>query len=387
MAEVLSNRELLGAFKGKDDKLKEDLITQPSNAETFLNTLRRGATGLYSNVDNLTGNLADLLGQKEDTNILNKFSEIQSDPRLNEAEKAIESGKAYFDKPTTKGGISQLLDFANPEISEALMSGREQAEFKHQEYLTKQDAVGQHSTGSFGDMAGEMFLATPIMKFGNMAKTSVALKESASGLNTAKAIAIDSVKNAGVLSSTELLLGKAYGKSDDEAIQNAVMAGAIGLLGTPIVGGAMKGGNALIKGEAKLEGELAGGGVPTRQQQADLDARVDVGFDEPASSVAEAVKARKEKLKTKSGRPIESEQVAEGKKAVEDIEFDVVEPKAEASKVLADNEFVPEVNNPKKFRYGYDDRGRVYTEEASALGPQGGATQKATLQQRAKPKI
>jgi len=102
----------------------------------------------------------------------------------------------------------------------------------------------------------------------------------------------------------------------------------------------------------------------------------------------ETIKPQPEIVKTKRhGLEIKSKEVIEGKKKIEDIEYNIVEPKASEGLPLKEQTYVPTVNNPKKFSYGYDSRGRVYTEEANMLSPQGGATQKATLEQRTKPEI
>lgn len=99
------------------------------------------------------------------------------------------------------------------------------------------------------------------------------------------------------------------------------------------------------------------------------------------------VKPERQKLRTKSGALIDSQDVKTGKETIEDIEYNVVEPKAEIGKHLENQMYVPEVNNPKKFKYGYDSRGRIYTEESTLMSPQGGSTQKASLEQRTKPEI
>lgn len=92
---------------------------------------------------------------------------------------------------------------------------------------------------------------------------------------------------------------------------------------------------------------------------------------------------KKGKLYTKSGTEIDSKEVKDSKKAVEDIEFDVSSPVVER-KPIEGNEYIPETNNPKKFKLKYDDVGRVYTEDANLLSFQGTADQKASLKQRVK---
>ena len=92
---------------------------------------------------------------------------------------------------------------------------------------------------------------------------------------------------------------------------------------------------------------------------------------------------KKGKLYTKSGTEIDSKEVKASKKAVEDIEFDVSSPVSER-KPIEGNEYIPETNNPKKFKLKYDDVGRVYTEDANLLSFQGTADQKASLKQRVK---
>lgn len=91
----------------------------------------------------------------------------------------------------------------------------------------------------------------------------------------------------------------------------------------------------------------------------------------------------KNKVVTKGGNIIDSKDVLDSKKAVENIEFDVSSPVAER-KPLKGNEYVPETNNPKKFKLSYGDEGRVFTEDASLLSFQGTADQKASLKQRVK---
>lgn len=102
----------------------------------------------------------------------------------------------------------------------------------------------------------------------------------------------------------------------------------------------------------------------------------------------EIVRPTKEgKITTKAGVEITSEEVKAGKKKIEDVEFQAVNPKDKEGKALSNQTYVPEVNNPMKFKYGYDADGRVYPEESHLLSPQGDATQMASLEQKAKPKI
>ena len=91
----------------------------------------------------------------------------------------------------------------------------------------------------------------------------------------------------------------------------------------------------------------------------------------------------KHKIVTKGGNIIDSKDVLESKKAVENIEFDVSSPTQER-KPLEGNTYVPQTNNPKKFKLSYGDEGRVFTEDASLLSFQGTADQKASLKQRIK---
>lgn len=102
----------------------------------------------------------------------------------------------------------------------------------------------------------------------------------------------------------------------------------------------------------------------------------------------ETVKPERERdTTTKDGIKLTSEDVLTGKKRIEEVEFQAVSPKDKEGKPLSKQVFVPEVNNPMKFKYGYDADGRVYTEESHLLSPQGDATQMASLEQKAKPKI
>lgn len=96
---------------------------------------------------------------------------------------------------------------------------------------------------------------------------------------------------------------------------------------------------------------------------------------------------REGKTTTKAEVEITSEEVKAGKKKIEDVEFQAVSPKDKEGKELSNQTYVPEVNNPMKFKYGYDADGRVYPEESHLLSPQGDATQMASLEQKAKPKI
>ena len=90
---------------------------------------------------------------------------------------------------------------------------------------------------------------------------------------------------------------------------------------------------------------------------------------------------KKNNITTKSGTVIDSKEVLQGKKTVENIEFDVSSPATER-KPIEGNEYIPETNNPKKFKLKYDDVGRVYTEDANLLSFQGTPDQKASLKQR-----
>jgi len=99
------------------------------------------------------------------------------------------------------------------------------------------------------------------------------------------------------------------------------------------------------------------------------------------------LKPKKEVVKTKKGKVITSPEVIEGKKKLESLEWEVVSPKDKEGLPLKENEYVPEVNNPKQFKYGYDEVGRVYVEEGSQLSHQGGLAQKASLKQKAPRKV
>lgn len=76
------------------------------------------------------------------------------------------------------------------------------------------------------------------------------------------------------------------------------------------------------------------------------------------------------KAETKSGRKINSDDVQSSNKTLQDIEFNFSSPVKERTP-LPENEYVPTTNNPLKFKYRYDERGRVYAEDANMLSPQG----------------
>ena len=138
-----------------------------------------------------------------------------------------------------------------------------------------------------------------------------------------------------------------------------------------------------LKKDVELNKVNAKQKVETKQKEVITEPKVltkEQYYDEQEPKLKEN---KKGKLYTKSGTEIDSKEVKASKKAVEDIEFDVSSPIAER-KPVEGNEYIPETNNPKKFKLKYDDVGRVYTEDANLLSFQGTADQKASLKQRVK---
>lgn len=369
MASEISNEELLRLLS--DEKTRNSLLNQPSNLDTFGLGLAKAGYGLYENVNNLTGNVADSFNilssvasgeQPSKTNFGDNVNKIIQSKDLNTAEKILELGKTPFQKPSSQGGLSYLMDYISPNNRPVEVINRELNAIDV-ENKKNQALAGQYANGGIGELLSELVMSAPIMKVGNMRRTFEIAGEG-SALDVAKAIAKDTLENTGTMGASEFALSKAYGKSDDEAMQNSIGAMVVGGLGTPLVGAVatpLAKATKFMTDTEKMLAEQAGGGV--------------------------YIKPTPDTLRTKSGLAQDSEEVALGKKAIEDIEYKAVEPKAVLTDALPDQTYVPEVNNPLKFKYGYDDRGRVYTEESSLLSPQGGATQKASLEQVEKPKI
>jgi len=356
MAMPLSNEEVLASLMGDKTPLQDSLLNQVSDSDRFLNQLEKAGTGLLSNYNNLTGNIADEINQSGSSATAQLLYDIKANEETNLAEKVWEGFKSPF-TDTDAGAINQIF---GENFTQQL---RDSAQKKSRAMDAKNELAQQYSGGGLGQFAGDIVTMLPIAKFGRMSRTNSAITQGATKLQTAKAVGADALENAGVLSSTEFLLGKAYGQSDAEATANALMAGGIGLVGTPLLGAgkAFMHATPLEKAQIKLE---------TGQALTDEDMAILGGG-----------------IKTKSGREFEAPKVEESKRAVENVEYDVVEPKAEVGKPIPDQTFVPEVNNPKKISYGYDDRGRVYTEESSLLSPQGASTEKASFKQKAKPEV
>lgn len=91
------------------------------------------------------------------------------------------------------------------------------------------------------------------------------------------------------------------------------------------------------------------------------------------------IQQKKETIKTKSGRIVESSERVQGKKAIEKIDFEVSSP-IKGGEEIEGNTFVPTIKNPKRFKLGYDERGRIYTEDSNLKSFQGTSEQKASLQ-------
>ena len=254
---MISNEELLKTYTGGRSKKLDALINQPTDSETFSNSLVRGVTGLFSNIDNITGNIADVINLDRNSNVINKIRVLDN---------PIDAVKAFFDTPTTKGGLSQIMDLADPVYSENILQAKQDADREHKSQLKKQALAGQYSNGNFGEVLGDLALSIPISKIGNMARTNKVIAQgNATALDKAKAMAKDSLENMSTLGSSEYALQKAYGKTDDEAMSDAIGAIAIGGLGTVALSSARHIATKSLQKEAEFMGEQAGGGTQKRE--------------------------------------------------------------------------------------------------------------------------
>jgi len=92
--------------------------------------------------------------------------------------------------------------------------------------------------GQFGELAADLVMfGVPTARLGTMASTRAAIASNAGFRGLAKGAAKDAAFNAATFTPADYALSKIYGLSDEEALINAVSAGAIGGLGSPVVSG------------------------------------------------------------------------------------------------------------------------------------------------------
>lgn len=331
--------------------------------DLFGATLGQFAGAGLKNVDSLSGNVLEAIAQGEQSNVYKDIAKtIGSDKDV--LEKLIGVAKAPFSD--TKSGIISALfgEDSVSNLSEELTKNKETKQ-------KKQDVASQFNLDEAGLAvpAAELVASLPIARFGTMANTTAAVKAGMDSVSIAKSVTKDMAKNALSMGSSELALAKFYGKSDEEAIGNALVASTLGVGGTAVLGGRQ-----VIKEFSKT----------TPKELAQIKLETGQPLSEEEMSILAG--GGKETIATKSGREFESEDVKKSKQAIESVEFDVVTPVKER-KPISENTYVPTVSNPLKFKYGYDERGRVYVEQGSLLSPQGTAEQKASLKLKDKTTI
>ena len=347
MEENIATSDLLRLMARKEG-LTDAIIEPVSNLDIASSTLGQFGVGAVNNVNSLVSNIADLSLNGKDSNVAKLFSKIDKKKNPEFFDNAWELAKVPFAEPDNESSIVDSL-FGKNTMSGAVKETQD-INKKNKAKNKLADTVGL-AQGNAGEFIGEAVAALPIARFGTMSSTRNALVNGDSKIDVAKAITKDAIANSATVGASEFALGKFYGKDDAQAASDAIVAGIIGGVGTPLVGAGLlfgrKIGKTIDEGE-ELMAQQAGGGKPPE---------------------------------TKSGREIDSEEVQASKEAIESVEFDVSSPIAERPEIKG-NEYVPETNNPAKFKYGYDERGRVYTEESSYLNPQGTSEQKASLKIR-----
>jgi len=355
MADRLSDIDLYEGLT-KRGELRDAILDPVTSGETFVNEVALGGAGAIRNISNLLGNVPDVLLEGRDSAAFKNTKKVLEDRTKGDADRILDLLKVPF-QDTAYSPTDAIL-------GEGVTTGLyESIEKDKQALLKKQELGKQFSGGGFGTVAAEMFMATPIMRAGSMRSTSKALELGLSKVDTAKAVTVDALRNAGIFGTTEFGLAKLYGKTDEEATGNALAAAALGLVGSPLVGAGKGIARSLgaeeraLRADFEAGGSRAGGGKPPEMDDPDL------AFQEPKTPMTEAQKS---------------------KTIVEDVEYDVVSPKEIDGEPLTGQTFVPTVSNPKKYTYKFGVNGRVYNEQAHLLAPQGTAEQKASLKIRQK---
>lgn len=356
MGDKLSNVGLYDALAAGGET-RDAILNPVTDSETFSSNIAKWGVGALDNVSNLFGNAYDVLDDVDTSAVLKKAKAIRDNPELDLAEKTWEVLKSPFGA-TPSSPLNKLLG-----VEDATGKVLESINQDIAGYARKNELAKQYGGGGFGNLASELVGAAPIMKIGNMARTNSALANNASKVDIAKSISMDAIENSTTMSASEFLLAKAYGRSDEEAVANALMAKLAGGVGTIAVGAGKTLKHSIGAEERALRanfeagGSYAGGGKPPKVTPQDAD----IGYSEPKRKRTEAEAS---------------------KKIVGDIEYDVVDPKLNAGEDLVGQSFVPTVNNPKKYSYKFGVNGRVFNEEANLLAPQGTSVQKASLKQK-----
>ena len=208
-----------------------DAILNPvTNYDTFSKELSSMLLGGVKTASNYAGNIFDVATDLGNSNFKKNVLAVKNDPNLSTTDKLIALAKVPFED-TASSPVDLLLGTpdATSKVIESIESDIEKDRQKN--LLAK-----QYGGGGFGEFMAETVAAVPIMKFGAMSTTNNALKSGANKLGLSKAIGVDAIKNAGVFGSTEFALAKFYGKSDSEAVGNALTAAVIGGVGTPVLG-------------------------------------------------------------------------------------------------------------------------------------------------------
>ena len=367
MAQPISSYKALEMLRGNDSE-RDAIVNPVTNTESYLERVESGISNAGANISNLLGNVG--LSFRDDINpidnAINKYNN-KDNSILGAIEGGFESSKELFKSPYKQlsddksfgGGVAMLLD-ATSQNADLQMKQQKDLEKKN-------DKVGQYASGGLGNFLADLTLAIPTMTLGSMKLTKEAIEAGVGASGIAKSIGQDAFRNANVFGSSEFALTKLYGGSDEEAVSNALVGKIVGSFGTPMVGGAL-GLKEFLKTDAKGLAQI----------------KLELGEELTAEEMA--ILAGGGKAETKSGRKINSDDVQSSNKTLQDIEFNFSSPVKERTP-LPENEYVPTTNNPLKFKYRYDERGRVYAEDANMLSPQGTADQKASLEIKPKESI
>lgn len=352
----LSREELLQGVL-QEGEVRDAILNPVTNTETFANNIALWELGLIKNASNLVGNTYDIVVNQRNSDAYKKALALKNQKGLDTSGKIDALSDVIFGD-TSANPINQLF---GTNVSKAHASMQADVDATKRKNIL----AGQYGGGGIGEISSEIVGALPIMKYGSMSSTSSAINLGLNKVGLAKSIAKDAIRNAGVLSSTEFLLAKAYGRSDEEAVGNAIAAGLLGVGGTPLVGIGKKFVHSVGSEERALRenfeagGSEAGGGKPPEYKPTE-DAP-DLKVSEPKTPKTEAEKS---------------------KEVIEKVEYDVVDPKATKGVELEGQVDVPEVSNPKRYDSKFGVTGRRFNKEGNLLSPQGTAEQKASLVQR-----
>lgn len=257
---------------------REALVNPNTNLETFKNSLGLAATGAAEGVGNIFANILDVGIEGRDADIFENLKKLKK-KKYGETTIPLFDAKIQLPRALDLAIDVGKLPFqdADPEFDNAIESARKSS-IAESKRLESKDILGaQYAGGGAGRIAGELVKALPIFKFGTMSKTNAILKSGGNSIDMAKAVSIDTLRNIGSMSASEVALSKFYGESDKEAIEKGLIAGATAGLGTPVIAGTKALGKKVFKVADTLEEEvtsMAGGGKPPTVKPSTTDRKI-----------------------------------------------------------------------------------------------------------------